>query len=89
VAEKRDVLQVPAGAILDLGEGPLVGVVRDGKAVMLHPSVGTENNGWVAISGTDLRGGEPVIVEGGYNLPEGTPVKVSTSDAVAQAEVPR
>jgi RND family efflux transporter MFP subunit len=87
VAEQRDVVQVPAGAILDLGEGPLVGVVRDGKAVMLHPSVGTEHNGWVAISGTDLKGGEPVIVEGGYNLPEGTPVNVSAGDAVAQAEV--
>ncbi len=76
VDEQKSVLQVPAGAILDLGEGPVLSVVRDGKTVVLHPEVGTAHDGWVAISGTDLKEGEPVIVEGGYNLPADTPVKV-------------
>ena len=71
VNEGKDVLQVPAAAILDLGEGPVLYVVRDGKAVPLHPEVGTPHGGWVAVAGTDLKEGEPVIVEGGYNLPEG------------------
>ena len=89
VNEGKDVLQVPAAAILDLGEGPVLNVVRDGKAVPLHPEVGTPHGGWVAIAGTDLKEGEPVIVEGGYNLPEGTPVKLTIAKAVPQSETDR
>ena len=75
--EKKDVLQVPSAAILDLGEGPILGVIRGGKSVVLHPEVGAARDGWVAVTGTDLKEGEPVIVEGGYNLPEGTAVKAA------------
>ncbi len=67
---------MPAAAIFDLGEGPVLNVVRDGKSVALHPRSVTPHGGWVAVSGTDLKAGEPVIVEGGYNLPEDTPVEV-------------
>jgi RND family efflux transporter MFP subunit len=89
VSEGKDVLQVPAAAVLDLGEGPVLNVVRDGKAVVLHPEVGTPHDGWVAVAGTDLKEGEPVIVEGGYNLPEGTPVKPTVARAAAQGESDR
>jgi RND family efflux transporter MFP subunit len=89
VAERTGVLQVPAAAILDLGEGPVLTVIRDGKSVVLHPQVGEIHQGWVAVSGTDLKEGEPVIVEGGYNLPDGTPVAVRQERAVARAEAPR
>ncbi len=77
VEEHKDVLQVPAAAVLDLGEGPVLSVVRDGKSVVLHPEAGTPHQGWVEVAGTDLKQGEPVIVEGGYNLPEKTPVKLA------------
>ncbi len=40
VEEHKAVLQVPTAAILDLGEGPVLNVVRDGKAVVLHPEIG-------------------------------------------------
>ncbi len=76
VREELDALSVPAAAIFDLGEGPLVNVVRDGKTVVLHPRLGTSHEGWVAVSDTDLEPGEAVIIEGGYNLKEETPVKV-------------
>ncbi len=89
VDEHKEALQVPAIAIVDLGEGPVLNVVRDGKSVVLHPEVGTPHGGWVAVSGTDLKEGEPVIVEGGYNLPEGTPVKPAEPKTVAQAEAGR
>ncbi len=89
VDERKEVLQVPAVAVLDLGEGPVLNVVRDGKSVVLHPEVGTPRGGWVLVSGTDLKEGEPVIVEGGYNLPEGTPVKPATAKTVARAEARR
>ena len=72
VDERSETLQVPAVAILDLGEGPVLNVVRDGKSVVIHPEVGASHGGWAAVSGTDLKEGESVIVEGGYNLPEGT-----------------
>ena len=53
---------------------------------MLHPEVGAPHGDWVAVSGTDLKEGESVIVEGGYNLPEGTAVKGLEAKTVAQAE---
>lgn len=88
--QREGVLQVPADAVLDLGEGPLIEVVREGKAVVLHPRVGAARGGWVAVWDTDLKEGEPVIVEGGYSLPEGTPVKLARRDeSVAQMEVTR
>jgi RND family efflux transporter MFP subunit len=82
----KETLQVPAVAILDLGEGPVLNVVRDGKLVVLHPEVGAPHGDWVAVSGTDLKEGESVIVEGGYNLPEGTPVKGPGEKTVAHSE---
>ncbi len=86
VDEHKTALQVPAAAILDLGEGPILSVVRDGKSVVLHPEIGTTHEGWTEVSGTDLKEGEPVIVEGGYNLPAETPVKVSSAGAAANPE---
>jgi len=86
VDERKGVLQVPAAAVLDLGEGPVLYIVRDGKSVVLHPEVRTPHQGWMEISGTDLKEGEPVIVEGGYNLPEKTPVKLSNEKTEAKAE---
>jgi RND family efflux transporter MFP subunit len=75
VDERKGVLQVPVAAVLDLGEGPILNVVRDGKTVVLHPQPKTPHGGSIEVAGTDLKEGEPVIVDGGYNLPEGTPVK--------------
>ncbi len=60
-------------------------VVRDGKSVVLHPEVGRRTEGWTEVSGTDLKEGEPVIVEGGYNLPEETPVKLAGEEKDATA----
>lgn len=87
VDEHKAVLQVPTAAILDLGEGPVLAVVREGKSVLLHPEVGASHEGWTAVSGIDLKAGEPVIIEGGYNLPADTPVRVSDGAAEAQKEV--
>ena len=83
---RTDVLQVPAAAILDLGEGMTLMVVREGKAVVLHPKLGVASDGWVEVSDTDLKPGELVIVEGGYGLPEKTPVKVEEPGKAAAAD---
>ena len=79
VEEIPNMLMVPAIAIYDEGEGPLFSVVREGQSVPLHPKeVGPAHGGWASVTGTDLKEGEPVIVEGGYHLPEKTPVKVES-----------
>ena len=81
VGEAKDVLAVPPEAIYDLGDGVIVNVVRDGKSVVLHPKLGARDKHWVEILETDLKPGEPVVLEGGYNLPEGSEVTDVTEHA--------
>ena len=75
VDEKPNLLAVPVAAISDLGEGPLLSVVRAGKSVLLYPQLGRKGQQWVEVVGVNLKPGEPVVVEGGYNLPEGTKIR--------------
>jgi multidrug efflux pump subunit AcrA (membrane-fusion protein) len=72
----RRTLAVPLEAVQDSDSGALLYVVRDEKAVLLHPTLGLADRQWVEVSGTDLRPGEPVIVEGGYDLEDGAKVEV-------------
>src|SRR5207247_741946 len=65
VHKRADVLTVPSVALVDLGEGPLVVVVRAGKVVQLHPTSVSSHGKWTVVSGTDLRAGEQVVIEGG------------------------
>ena len=81
VDENADALAVPAAAVFDLGEGPIVGVVRDGKSVQVHPRLGLTHDGWTVVYDTDLEAGEPVIIDGGYSLPDETPVNVEWAAA--------
>jgi RND family efflux transporter MFP subunit len=86
VHHRIDELVVPSMALVDLGEGPLLLVVREGKVVQLHPTSVATHGTWTIVSGTDLEPGELVVVEGGFNLPEGTPVQVKTDPpSVAEA----
>ncbi len=57
-------------------------MVRDAKTVVLHPHLGMRNKQWIEIQDTDLKPGEAVIVEGGYNMPEGTRVSQETASNV-------
>jgi RND family efflux transporter MFP subunit len=79
--EERNVLAVPAAAIFDLGEGELINVVRAGKTIVLkHFNVGRKDGDWVEVSNIELKAGEPVIVDGGYNLPEGRAVTIEKGE---------
>jgi HlyD family secretion protein len=84
VREKKNALAVPTEALFDLEEGAVLNVVRGEKSVPLHPQIGILNKQWVEIEGTDLKAGEPVIVEGGWGLPEGTKVKVTNAGSHAE-----
>ncbi len=81
VSERSGVLAVPATSITDLGEGPLLSVVRKDLAVLAYPQLGVKDKGWVEVIGIDLKPGEPVVVEGNYNLPDDTPVIPKSGDA--------
>jgi len=61
-------LAVPEAAIFDQGEGPLLAVVREGKIRLLHPELGASDGGNIAVTKTDLKEGEPVVVEGAYGV---------------------
>jgi HlyD family secretion protein len=86
VAVKKDVLAVPADALVDAGEGTEISVVRDGKSVVLHPKLGVQDNRWVEVLDTDLKPEEPVIVEGAYALPDRTPVTIEPAKSEAKEE---
>jgi len=89
VRERANELAVPSSALIDLGEGPHIVVVRDGKTVQVRPKSVTTHGDWSVISGSDLKEGEQVVIEGGFNLPEGTPVKVQSAARHSVAEARR
>jgi multidrug efflux pump subunit AcrA (membrane-fusion protein) len=94
VNEKTDVLAAPAAALFDVGDGMVIDIIRDGKSVRVQPDLGIRDKHWAEIAGVDIKdapkAGELAIVEGGYNLPDGTVVKVedkSAADAKSADEV--
>jgi RND family efflux transporter MFP subunit len=86
--DSPDVLSVPRAAIFDVGEGPVVVVVRGGKAITLRPTLGTTHEGWTAVSGSDLKEGESVVVEGAFNLHDAAAVTISPSAAAPAEDKP-
>jgi RND family efflux transporter MFP subunit len=81
VDQRPDTLAIPTEAVQDMGEEQVFSVVRGGKSVLLHAQLGIQERQWVEVRATDLKPGEPVIVEGGYSLPDGTSVTVERSPA--------
>jgi len=79
LGEPTNLLCVPAQGIHDEGNGSVITVVREAKAVVLRPQLGVSNGAWTAVSNIDLKPGELVVTSGAYNLPEGTQVKVENT----------
>ncbi len=86
VGAHKQALVVPSTALVDLGEGPIVVVVREGKAIQLHPTAVATHGTRTIVSGTDLHSGEPVVIDGGFNLPDETPVVSESAKPPATAE---
>ncbi len=84
VREKGQALVVPAGAIDEGGDYPRLRVVRNRMSFVLWPRLGLKNKAWVEVEGTNLQPGEPIIAEGGYNLPDGTRVRAESVANLAQ-----
>lgn len=74
--EEQGAVTVPASALLPLEDGGLgVALVQEGKVRSLPVAVRSEEMGRAVIQG-ELKGGETLIVEGGYSLPDGAEVEV-------------
>ena len=68
-------LAVPADALAESPVGPVVFVVREGKAERVDVRPGFEEQGFVAITG-EIEPGEPIVVLGNETLRPGSPVQV-------------
>jgi HlyD family secretion protein len=79
-------IAVPEAAIFDQGEGPLLAVVREGKIKLLHPELGATEGGNVAVAKTDLKEGEPVVVEGAYGVADDTQATILPAAPAAESK---
>jgi RND family efflux transporter MFP subunit len=75
---------VPANALLFRSEGLRVGVVRDGKAVLVPITIGRDYGDRVEVL-TGLRSSDQIIVNPSDSLIDGTAVRVADSKPVGAA----
>ena len=69
---------VPRSAVLPQGDRNVLYTIRDGRAVERDVGIGQETAQEYQITGKDLKAGEPVVVEGNYELVNG--MQVQTGD---------
>jgi RND family efflux transporter MFP subunit len=76
LGEEKAAVTLPASALLPQEDGGVaVAVVEEGKVRGVPVTVWAEEEGQAVVRGP-LKGGESVVVEGGYSLPDGTEVEV-------------
>ena len=79
----RGVLAVPKAALTG-GEPPTLEIVEQGKAKQVEVKIGYDDGERVEIA-QGLRGGETVIVQGGYAIPDGTPVSAAPDGGAGES----
>jgi RND family efflux transporter MFP subunit len=79
----RGVLTVPKAALTG-GDPPSLEIVDQGKAKQVTVKTGYDDGERVEIS-QGLHGGETVIVQGGYAVPDGSPVAVAPDGGSAES----
>ena len=72
-----DALAVPLAAVGDHSGTPVVTVIRDGKAFEVEVETGVETRERIEIL-KGLSPGDTVATVGGYGLPDGCPVRITT-----------
>ncbi|MBI4779810.1 MAG: efflux RND transporter periplasmic adaptor subunit [Oscillatoriophycideae cyanobacterium NC_groundwater_1537_Pr4_S-0.65um_50_18] len=70
---------VPRDALVQRGETWLVYTVVNGKAAEIKVNLVADMGETVAISGSQLQAGQPVVVRGGEALMDGAPVQIAES----------
>jgi RND family efflux transporter MFP subunit len=73
--EIADAIAVPEDVLADRDGAPVVTVIRDGKANVVPVKLGTRAGALVQVI-DGLKEGDQLATEGGYGLPDETPVKV-------------
>jgi len=73
--EVADALVVPVAAIADRSGTPVISVVREGKGFEVAVKLGVQTQDAAQVI-EGLAPGDTVVVEGGYGLPEGCPVRL-------------
>lgn len=76
-------LLVPLGAVLDIGQGPFVRIVKDGKVESRPVKVAKFREDGAAVSG-GLQNGDPVIVSGAGKLVDGQTVQAKATTPPAR-----
>jgi len=85
--QHRDVVLVPAAAIVREGEETAVFVAKDAKAQRRPVEIGLGDGTHVEIL-SGLKAGEPVIVDGQAGLPDGAAITVTTDEDAAKKPGP-
>jgi len=75
VGSRHGVLQIPEPAVTTAASGPMVFIVRDGRAVRQAVALGTRQNGLVEVT-SGLSDGDAVVVQGQDALTDNQPVTV-------------
>lgn len=83
--ELANTLSIPVAAVADRDGTPVVTVIRDGKAYEQPVTLGVSTKDQVQVLG-GLEDGDWVATEGGYGLPEGCPVRLTSEAAIANPD---
>jgi membrane fusion protein (multidrug efflux system) len=75
VGVRRNVLQVPEDAVITTASGPIVFMVRDGRAIRRPLTLGLHHDGLVDVA-AGLTPGDPVVVAGQDALTDNQPVAI-------------
>lgn len=70
----HEALVAPRSAVLPEGDKYILYTVKDSKAVRHEVQVGIENTHEIEVIASDLRAGEPAVVQGNYELSDGMAV---------------
>jgi RND family efflux transporter MFP subunit len=75
----REALLVPKAAVVGSGESSAVEVVFEGKAKSVQVKTGYDDGSQVEIL-EGLKEGDQAVIQGGYAVPDGTPVAIEKAD---------
>ncbi len=76
-ATHRHSLVAPADSVVsDLAGHSVLSVVRGDEAIRMPVTTGLREDGWIEVSGTELKAGTPVVTVGAFGLPRRTRIRI-------------
>jgi membrane fusion protein (multidrug efflux system) len=75
-------LAAPAESVVtDIAGNSVIALVKGDEAAQTPVKTGFSENGWVEVSGTNLKAGDAVVTVGAYGLPDKTKIQVAKPSA--------